>query len=530
MPTKKFLELDSNFRNRNTFPNPGQFEVNISQYGMRGQNNALDPITYAYPQITFSPNDIPCADTTSVYNGSYFSFNEGTGHSSELSNIISASSNTVLILTFNWTGRDPPISLSNNNYFPTYNGYCNGLILQTGNNQQLPCQNRRIIDWQYMQTDNKNQNQYFKVTIESPFDYDGNSQNPSSFSCTCIIYNTTDFSTDPSNSYIFLPSTLSVPNYYNKYMVYNITKNNYTPIINFDRDTHLAKINLSSFTGTQKWELTDRFVVRQSVPRYFDTTDLNNMLTFSGNIVTIDNQFNTFVWDNSYINNFIAIYPVLPFPPVLEHEATPSRQQLTLDPLILLITGFVKNIHGDFTDSAYFKTSDVIPSPIPDGTYYEILQFSVDNVSPFVYSGTMSSQSQAVAQEVSLNSLTLPNVTLQSGGRIAYYPYIYVELTNVSSPSGGTKNLIYSNNPNTYKAVFKVPITDLNHPTQSPFVKLTGNGMVQTMIFKQNDDMFISIRLPNGDIFQPSSTDFYPGNVSNPCLQISALFAIEKIN
>ena len=100
----------------------------------------------------------------------------------------------------------------------------------------------------------------------------------------------------------------------------------------------------------------------------------------------------------------------------------------------------------------------------------------------------------------------------------------------MSSPSGGTKNLIYSNNPNTYKAVFKVPITDLNHPTQSPFVKLTGNGMVQTMIFKQNDDMFISIRLPNGDIFQPSSTDFYPGNVSNPCLQISALFAIEKIN
>ena len=142
----------------------------------------------------------------------------------------------------------------------------------------------------------------------------------------------------------------------------------------------------------------------------------------------------------------------------------------------------------------------------------------------------MSSQSQAVAQAVTLNSLILPNATLYDGGRIAYYPYVYVELENTSSSSGGNRNLIYSNNPHTYKALFKVPITDLNYPNQSPFVKLTGNGMKQTIVFKQNDDMKVSIKLPNGDLFKTSSSDTSPGNLPNPLLQISVLFGIEKIS
>ena len=51
---KKYLELNSAYRNRNLFPNPGKFQVNISQSGTKSQQDALDPISYAYPILQFN--------------------------------------------------------------------------------------------------------------------------------------------------------------------------------------------------------------------------------------------------------------------------------------------------------------------------------------------------------------------------------------------------------------------------------------------------------------------------------------------
>ena len=59
----KFLELDSNYRDRNAYPNPADFQVNISQTGLRNNSNALDPVTLGYPVVTFCPNDISSATT-----------------------------------------------------------------------------------------------------------------------------------------------------------------------------------------------------------------------------------------------------------------------------------------------------------------------------------------------------------------------------------------------------------------------------------------------------------------------------------
>ena len=107
---------------------------------------------------------------------------------------------------------------------------------------------------------------------------------------------------------------------------------------------------------------------------------------------------------------------------------------------------------------------------------------------------------------------------------------MYVIIENISTTGGNPKNLIYSNNPNTYRAVFRAPITDLNHPQNSPFVKLTGNGMKQTMTFKQNDDISLSVLLPNGEIFETEMKDNFGGLNPNPMLQISAVFSMERIS
>ena len=71
-----------------------------------------------------------------------------------------------------------------------------------------------------------------------------------------------------------------------------------------------------------------------------------------------------------------------------------------------------------------------------------------------------------VCYEISLLNLVLPNTTLVSGfgGRIAFYPYVYVELENVSASSGRNQGIIYSNNPNAIKALFRAAIKDVPNP------------------------------------------------------------------
>jgi hypothetical protein len=560
MPTKKFLELDSNYRNRNMFPNPGQFEVSISQSGLKGQAGALDPLTYAYPEITFSPFDFINfqlnPDAPSDPKGLLLTYSPASGDT-QTTFLLGASSSTVLILYADFSARnyveqdETEINQGGNGYlFPTTNGYCVGLSLMINGGAGANFQTRRIVGWQYLQDDMSAGTQYqvFQCTIESPYEIANDGTAIPLNTSQMIIYNPSDLHTDPVNSYLFIPQTMGVPELYCKYILYNITKNNYCQITRFDMDTHLAKVDVSAFTGTAgQWELSDRYVMRKEVPRFYGSTpdpDQTDPIT-SPFIIEPNNIINfgsDWTWDASYINNFMAIY----YTP--ESDLADINKPTAVAPLILQITGFIFAPPVDpeeqfppaapiYTSRAYFKTlpnvniySLIANRRFPPGTYFEILNFNIDNVSPFVFTGTMSAQSQAVAQEVGLNSLILPNVTLKSGGRIAYYPYIFVEIENTSSSSSGTKNLIYSNNPFTYKAVFKVPITDLNHPSQSPFVKLTGNGMTQTMIFKQNDDMRVSIRLPNGDLFEPFSTDNLFGNSPNPRLQISAVFSMEKIS
>ena len=141
----------------------------------------------------------------------------------------------------------------------------------------------------------------------------------------------------------------------------------------------------------------------------------------------------------------------------------------------------------------------------------------------------MISNSQSSAQEVTLNTLILPNVELSNGGKIWQYPYVYIEVENVSTSSSGSRNVIYSNNPNSYKSVFKVPITNINNPEQYAFLNLSGNGVKQVINFKQNADVKITVRMPNGTVFTPMLLDNSNGQYPNPCLQISALFGMEKI-
>jgi hypothetical protein len=165
------------------------------------------------------------------------------------------------------------------------------------------------------------------------------------------------------------------------------------------------------------------------------------------------------------------------------------------------------------------------------GNWIQILTFNRDNEVPINYTGSTVSQNQMVCYEVELISLILPNLPLDNsiGGLIAFYPYLYVELSNKTAPSGGNKGIIYSNNPNANRALFRVAIDDTPTPVISKFIKVDGDGAVQTIKFKPNDNLYFRVYLQNGTLFQTQQKDTPSPTDPDPFVQISAEFSIKRL-
>jgi len=161
----------------------------------------------------------------------------------------------------------------------------------------------------------------------------------------------------------------------------------------------------------------------------------------------------------------------------------------------------------------------------------EFLQYDGDNLHALNFTGTRVSQNQMCCFEIKLLNITLPNIPLDNniGGLIAFYPFLYVELSNVNAPSRGNRGIIYSNNPNANKATFRVNVDDTNTPLRSKFIKLDGDGAVQTVKFRPNDDLYFRVFLPGGELFETVTTDTSPPLQPNVFVQITAQFQIRKI-
>jgi hypothetical protein len=127
---------------------------------------------------------------------------------------------------------------------------------------------------------------------------------------------------------------------------------------------------------------------------------------------------------------------------------------------------------------------------------------------------------------MTIQSLTLPNQILDNGGLISSYPYIYVEFSNVNH-SFTTVN--YTNVPNLNYILFKIPITNVNDPETAPFVILDGRNMYQTAYINMKQPFRIRITLPNGDIFTTIEKDTQPPLPAVFLLQMSITIGMKSI-
>ena len=264
------------------------------------------------------------------------------------------------------------------------------------------------------------------------------------------------------------------------------------------------------------WGQTDSYTLRKSLPLEKWTLSTSTFLNQEGFYVfTLPVEANA---SNSY---YIGKY-------IYFSSHVPSSYDINQFKPIYGIYEIVK--YDGFTRRAYCRSS-VANNPEQPPTVNDtinIVTFYYNNFSPLFYNGSIVSQNQTVCYEIALLSLILPNVTLKTGSRIAFYPYVYVELANATAPSGASKDLIYSNNPQSNRAMFIVHITDVVQPLAGRFVKLVGR-MRQTVKFKPNDNLRFSVYLPDGEPFEPLRDDLYSPYEPDISLQINAVFALRRL-
>jgi len=308
---------------------------------------------------------------------------------------------------------------------------------------------------------------------------------------------------DVTDGSIWVPTGINADNWFaDNFIVWNDSTKTYASILAYDGVTNTIGVNASDIVG---WVQSNNLVIRSFAP-------LSNNVTQTGTVVPNSVYLNssTSLYNGAYTGDFLRIPP----------------QTIGSQGVIYRISNYVGSTHLAILTSLVNTVSVPVIAP---GTPYEILQFSKDNAYPFVYTGSTVSQQEMSCYEIQLSNLILPNKTLTFGGRAAFYPYVYVELQNVSGSGGRLSNTIYSNNPNATKMLFRASIDDIRDPLVSTFCRVDGDGMRQTIKFSPNDNLKFAVYLSNGDLFETLVHDTTSPLSPDPLVQISALFVLKKI-
>jgi hypothetical protein len=485
----KYIELDSTYRNRNLWPEPAQFEVQISQTSSN-QYNALDPVSLATPLKIWSPK--------------YFN-NTSNPSINEIKLLVETvyhSSDTNTAQTF--------IVTTDSDTLQQIDNYYTGIVAKNYGKIYIPASNparRRILLYKYLglipdPTNPRNYLDRAQITVDSS--YEDSFDNGD----IIIIKDPTDL-ISTTVPLFFVPFGRIGNNTYANDILFNENKNEYRKILSYDFITHIITIESldNNFSG---WDYNDIYSIRKEPPFFIGV--INNDPFLSRSVITSNsigfNNNSLLIRDGYYNNLFIRI--------VFPYSTKPNIKQ---------ISNYI--VEGETRKFYLNEPLSVTPTP---GLQFQIFQFSYDNAVPYSYVGSVVSVQEEVTYEISLKNLVLPNITLDSGNgsKIAFYPYIYVQFATVSSASSGSKNIIYSNNPNSNRVLFRCPVAFISNPEIFSFVTLSSD-MTQTLRFRPNDNLKFSVFLSNGEIFKTVMPDYYSPSIPNPYTQISAIFSVRRI-
>lgn len=476
MSNTRYLEIDSTYRDRTLWPKAGEFEIPISQSGRKDRYSAIDPVSLGVPINAWTSNRFRNDVTNASISGTF----------TTATTLANASSDTVVIAQFT-AGQVQ----TQEDY------YINAILETTSSPPTSLIEIVRITRYRYLYQNSGFD--YVEITVATPL-----TDSLITTGRTLTISDPTVVVPGNPQSQFFVPNGLVGSNCYYGYYLYNEIRDQYRKIINYDSVTHLLEVDeTTAITG---WQEADNYSIRKELPTMITATGTTNTLT----TVVLNNGINE---DNAYSGQFIRVRPLIYYSGMTAPEGETRR---------------IVNYDGAT------KTANVSPpftAVIPNTFQLEVLDFSYDNLNPFVYNGSLVSQQEMVCYEIELLNVVLPNEILKAsnGSRVAFYPFVYIELCNVSSAGAGKKNLIYSNNPYSTNAMFRATVDDTNNPLSTAFIKIDSDGMTQTVKFKPNDNLYFSVRLPDGTIYETIEEDRYSPMAPNPRSQISAAFSLKRL-
>jgi hypothetical protein len=301
-------------------------------------------------------------------------------------------------------------------------------------------------------------------------------------------------STDFSIGTVFVPNGTLNSEEYVGYYVYNETLNQHATILSYDGQFALASINPPS-----SWNITDTISIRQELPQTYGTFQAGSTTSYV--VLSLTSEPTPGYYNGSFL------------------RITQVGSELQ---------NIVCNIKYYSGAPTYVATLNyVLPVAPSEGFTYEILSYYKDSFAPLIYSGTQVQQE--VCYEIQCVNLILPNVSVETGGIIQSYPYFLVDFQNFTTSNGGTVNVIYSNNPNTTRRLFKVPVTDITPSSLNSFVKLDKCYMAQIIKLTPYNSFKFGVYLPDGRPLVFSNKDTTSPLPPNPSLQVSALFSLRRI-
>lgn len=457
MSSTIYIELDSTFRDRNQFPLPSDYQIQIAQYGNNDRFTSKDSISAMSPLVIFDGNF------------------DATG-----GNSLIAAIDVFTAIGATTSSQEMVLSTPAGEMVQTENYYVGSIFENSTTNER-----RRVQTYTFLSTSGGLDRGLF--TFYSPFG--------------AVLAGDVMTAVNPSdnslpNAHIFIPfDDIFNQNIYVNLVLIDETIGEALTITSYDSLTAIATLNTVYGGG---WADTDSYTIRMVAPYETGVLVGSTINTF-----TLPVAFSTV--DDFFTGSFIRI---------------------TTGPA----AGNMRRIVNYSDATVPSRVGTVFPnfSAVPGLASFEILQFTRDNYNPLSFIGSLASSQENVAYEVELLNLILPNkdLNVDLGNRIVFHPYVICEFSNASS---NPKNVIYSNNPNTVSAMFRVPVTDIPSPLVSSYIKLDGDGMVQTVKFKPNDTLLFRVRMQNGQLFSTVEQEFFSPLPPNPAIQISACFAIRRI-
>lgn len=230
-----YLELNSTFRNRNIWPNPAEFEIDISSSGPSSKN-AVDPVCESIPLQCWTSHLFDTQNPGPVIQGVVSNPNIGY-----------ATSNNVIIIT-------TPL-----NTLQTVDNY---YVNAVWNNITNPTQYSRISEYKYLGTNGVND--IGKFTLKTNVTV--------TIGDVCNISDATDILLN----LLFIPNGSNLENAYTTFVIYNESLNQFRNINEYFEDTGLIQIDSPPLVG---WLDTHNYCLRQNPPGLVSPANVGSTTT-----------------------------------------------------------------------------------------------------------------------------------------------------------------------------------------------------------------------------------------------------------